>query len=70
MQSVWHGQINPPYKKQVQHFDYQDQDIQLKKGEEMGRFNMGSTIIMLSPNQDNPFNLSELEVVRMGQALI
>ena len=70
MQTVWHGQINPPYKKQVQHFDYQDQNIQLKKGEEMGRFNMGSTIIMLSPNQDNPFNLSELEVVRMGQALI
>ena len=70
MQTVWHGQINPPYKKQVQHFDYQDQNITLKKGEEMGRFNMGSTIIMLSPNQDNPFNLSELEVVQMGQALI
>jgi phosphatidylserine decarboxylase len=70
MQTVWHGQINPPYKKQVQHFDYLDQDIKLKKGEEMGRFNMGSTIIMLSPNQDNPFNLSELERVRMGQALI
>jgi hypothetical protein len=31
---------------------------------------MGSTIIMLSPNQDNLFNLSELEVVQMGQALI
>jgi len=70
MQTVWQGQINPPYKKQVQHFDYQDQDIQLKKGEELGRFNMGSTIIMLSPNQDNPFNLSALEVVRMGQALV
>jgi Phosphatidylserine decarboxylase len=70
MQTVWHGQINPPYKKQVQHFDYQDQNIQLKKGEEMGRFNMGSTIIMLSPNQDSPFNLNELEAVKMGQALI
>ena len=70
MQSVWHGQINPPYKKQVQHFDYQDQSITLKKGDEMGRFNMGSTIIMLMPNQDNEFNLNASEVVRMGQDLI
>ena len=70
MQTVWHGQINPPYKKQVQHFDYQDQNITLKKGEELGRFNMGSTVIMLMPNQDRQFNLKESEVVRMGQALI
>jgi len=70
MQTVWHGQINPPYKKQVQHFDYQGQNITLKKGEELGRFNMGSTVIMLMPNQDRQFNLKESEVVRMGQALI
>jgi len=70
MQTVWHGQINPPYKKQVQHFDYQDQNITLKKGDELGRFNMGSTVIMLMPNQDKQFNLKESEVVRMGQALI
>ena len=70
MQTVWHGKINPPYKKQVQHFDYQHQNITLKKGDELGRFNMGSTVIMLMPNQDNPFNLKKLGVVRMGQALI
>jgi len=70
MQTVWHGQINPPYKKQVQHFDYQDQSIALKKGEELGRFNMGSTVILLMPNQDKKFNLKESEVVRMGQALV
>ncbi len=70
MQSVWHGQINPPYKKQVQHFDYQSEDITLKKGDEMARFNMGSTVILLMPNQDNLFNLKASEVVQMGQALI
>lgn len=70
MQTVWHGQINPPYAKTVQHFDYQDQNIQLKKGEEMGRFNMGSTVIMLMPNQDNKLNLKVSETVKMGQALI
>ena len=70
MQTVWHGQITLPYTKQVQHFDYQNQNIQLKKGEEMGRFNMGSTVIMLMPNKDNKLNLKEGETVRMGQGLI
>jgi phosphatidylserine decarboxylase len=70
MQTVWHGQINPPYARTVQHFDYQNQNIQLKKGEEMGRFNMGSTVIMLIPNQSNQLNLQVGETVRMGQALI
>lgn len=70
MQTVWHGQINPPYKKHVQHFDYQHHNIHLKKGEEMGRFNMGSTVVMLMPNQNHRFNLKTAETVRMGQGLI
>lgn len=70
MQTVWHGQINPPYAKTIQHFNYQNQNIQLKKGEEMGRFNMGSTVIMLMPNQDNMINLKVNEIVKMGQKLI
>jgi phosphatidylserine decarboxylase len=69
MQTVWHGQINPPYKKQVQIFDYKSQNIELKKGSELGRFNMGSTIIMLMPNKKNKLNLQELETVRMGQSI-
>ncbi len=70
MQTVWHGQINPPYKKQVQNFEYTSQNINLKKGDELGRFNMGSTIVMLMPNQQNKFNLSVDEKVRMGQDLV
>ena len=70
MQTVWHGQVNPPYQKIPQHFDYSDQNIQLKKGDEMGRFNMGSTVIMLMPNQAHSFLLKEAQTVRMGQALI
>ncbi|SMN01550.1 Phosphatidylserine decarboxylase [uncultured Candidatus Thioglobus sp.] len=70
MQTVWHGQINPPYAKKIQHFDYQTQNIKLKKGEELGRFNMGSTIIMLMPNQTQKFNLTQAQTVKMGQALI
>lgn len=70
MQTVWQGQITPPYKKKIQHFDYSNQHIQLKKGEEMGRFNMGSTVIMLMPSQVHKFNLKQAEVVRMGQSLL
>jgi phosphatidylserine decarboxylase len=70
MQTTWAGQINPPYQKEVQHFDYTNQDIKLKKGEELGRFNMGSTIIMLMPNQENCLNLIAGQTVRMGEALI
>lgn len=70
MQTVWHGQINPSYQKQIQYFDYSNKSISLKKGQELGRFNMGSTVIMLMPNQTNRFFLKEAEVVRMGQALV
>jgi len=70
MQTVWEGQINPPYQKKVQNFDYTNQNIELKKGEEMGRFNMGSTIVMLMPNQENKLNLSAGQIVRMGESLI
>jgi phosphatidylserine decarboxylase len=70
MQTVWQGQITPPYTKKVQHFDYQNQNIRLKKGEEMGRFNMGSTVIMLMPNKEDKLNLKAGAAVKMGQALI
>ena len=70
MQTVWAGQINPPYQKEVQHFDYTNQNIKLKKGEELGRFNMGSTVVMLTPNQDQLLNLTAGQVTRMGESLI
>ena len=48
METVWQGMITPPYGKDIQHWQYQgEQAITLQKGEEMGRFNMGSTVVML-----------------------
>ncbi len=70
IQTVWQGQITPPYQKKVRHFDYSKQAIFLKKGEELGRFNMGSTVIMLIPRNNKIFNLSKSQVVEMGQALV
>lgn len=50
MQTVWHdGEITPPYGKQIRDWQYQTENIQLAKGAEMGRFNMGSTVVVLLP---------------------
>ncbi len=47
VETVWHGVVTPPTATAVQRWQYKDEKISLKKGEEMGRFNMGSTIIVL-----------------------
>ena len=47
IETVWHGVVTPPARKTIQQWDYETQAIELKKGDEMGRFNMGSTVIIL-----------------------
>jgi len=49
METVFAGTITPPYGKRVASGDWSRRDIFLKKGDELGRFNMGSTVIMLLP---------------------
>jgi len=56
MATVWHGTINPPRPGKVCTWDYQDKNIVLKKGEEMGRFMLGSTVVLLFPQSDLRFN--------------
>lgn len=45
--TVWHGTVTPPTSKSIQTWRYQDDAPLLQRGEEMGRFLMGSTIIVL-----------------------
>ncbi|MFZ6862370.1 archaetidylserine decarboxylase [Undibacterium sp. Ji67W] len=56
MATVWHGTINPPRPGEIRTWDYQDKNIVLKKGEEMGRFMLGSTVVLLFPQSDLRFN--------------
>ena len=49
MATVWHGVVNPPRPGQVREWAYHDQDIRLAQGQEMGRFLLGSTVVMLFP---------------------
>jgi len=47
VETTWHGVVTPPSIESVRSWKYQDDAPVIDKGEEMGRFNMGSTIIVL-----------------------
>jgi phosphatidylserine decarboxylase len=49
MATVWHGVVNPPRTGSVREWTYADKDITLQQGGEMGRFLLGSTVVMLWP---------------------
>ncbi|SEO07294.1 phosphatidylserine decarboxylase [Duganella sp. CF517] len=56
MATVWHGVVNPPRAPQICEWKYDDQNIVLKKGDELGRFLLGSTVVMLFPKDTMSFN--------------
>lgn len=49
MATVWHGVVNPPRTASVREWRYDDQNWIFKQGDEMGRFLLGSTVVMLFP---------------------
>ena len=74
MATVWHGVVNPPRTTEVREWRYDDQNIRLKQGEEMGRFLLGSTVVMLLPQsraQTLAFNPSWSAggAIQLGQAM-
>jgi len=71
MATVWHGVVNPPRPGQVRSWDYTGQGIVLRKGEEMGRFLLGSTVIMLFPQNVLTFHpdWEPTRPVRLGEAM-
>jgi phosphatidylserine decarboxylase len=58
MATVWHGMVNPPRTGHINTWTYTDKKISLKQGEEMGRFLLGSTVVMLFPQHTLQFNPS------------
>lgn len=50
IETVWHGLVTSEAKK-IKRFDYSENEITLKRGEEMGRFNLGSTVIVLATDK-------------------
>lgn len=56
MATVWHGVINPPRTRDIREWHYGPEQPMLKKGEEMGRFLLGSTVVMLFQKDLLSFN--------------
>ncbi|PKO37023.1 MAG: phosphatidylserine decarboxylase [Betaproteobacteria bacterium HGW-Betaproteobacteria-6] len=71
MATVWHGMVNPPRPGVVREWRYDEQNIVLEKGDEMGRFLLGSTVVMLFPKDTLAFNpdWTPTGAIRMGEAM-
>ena len=71
MATVWHGVVNPRRTNKVSEWTYADQAIVLKQGEEMGRFLLGSTIVMLFRKDAIAFNAdwAPERSVRLGEKM-
>ncbi|MCK5720812.1 MAG: phosphatidylserine decarboxylase [Thiomargarita sp.] len=69
--TVWAGTVAPNTSAQIQHWNYKTGEVILTNGDEMGRFNMGSTVIMLLNGKQLKW-LPELTIgkkILMGQNL-
>jgi phosphatidylserine decarboxylase len=71
MATVWHGTVNSPRPGRVREWDYEDGEVELARGEEMGRFMLGSTVVVLLPNIPLVFNASWAPggAVHLGEAM-
>lgn len=71
MATVWHGLVNPPRPGTVREWRYDTQEVVIAKGAEMGRFLLGSTVVMLFPKDTLSFNpdWAPARAIRMGEAM-
>ena len=71
MATVWHGVVNPPRPGVPRQWHYGDRDIALAQGDEMGRFLLGSTVVLLFPQGAMRFqpDWAPARAIRMGEAM-
>ena len=71
MATVWHGVVNPPRPGTLRDWRYDDREITLARGAEMGRFLLGSTVVLLFPKGPLAFNPAWApgRAIRMGEAM-
>ena len=71
MATVWHGVVNPPRSGRLADIRYGRQGVSLCQGAEMGRFLLGSTVVMLFPKGALQFNPAWQPgaPVRLGEAM-
>ena len=71
MATVWHGVVNPPRTPDIREWTYAAGEVQLKQGDEMGRFLLGSTVVLLWPRETLRFNAAWKPAlsVRLGEIM-
>ena len=71
MATTWHGVVNPPRPGRIQTWDYAQDAPVFAKGDEMGRFLLGSTVVLLWPQGQMQFNpaWTSAKPVVLGEAM-
>ena len=71
MATAWHGLVNPPRTSEIREWTYAPGQVELKQGDEMGRFLLGSTVVMLWPANTLRFNAmwSAAGGVKLGEVM-
>jgi phosphatidylserine decarboxylase len=70
IETVWSGLVTPPRGRKISEYDYSHTRKEIAKGAEMGRFNMGSTVILLTPGKVEWLpHISAGQTVKMGQLI-
>jgi phosphatidylserine decarboxylase len=71
MATTWHGVVNPPRPGEVRTWRYDDAPVVFHRGDEMGRFLLGSTVVLLWPRDTVTFNpdWAPGNTVRLGEAM-
>ena len=70
MATVWHDIVNPPRTREVRTWRY-DGEVELKQGEEMGRFLLGSTVVLLFEKKTISFDKKWKagRLIQLGEAI-
>jgi phosphatidylserine decarboxylase len=71
MATSWHGVVNPPRLPAVKTWNYADKSVELKQGDELGRFLLGSTVVLLFPKASLAFNpdWQPTRAIRLGESM-
>ncbi len=71
IEMTWEGLVTPPHLNTSVHYDYGDRSISLQKGEQIGTFNMGSTVVMMF-SKNYAQALKQLHIdqpIKMGETI-
>jgi phosphatidylserine decarboxylase len=71
MATVWHGVVNAPRLRRTREWLYPERKVALKQGDEMGRFMLGSTVVLLFPKRALRFDpqWQPGRAIRLGEAM-